>query len=352
MFCWYQRSKVCYAYLADVPDLTLDGLSDGLSFTSSRWFTRGWTLQELIAPQNLVFFSHNWHDIGTKKSLSSELSRITRVEQKFLTSRDLFWHLRDDSPSIAQIMSWAAERRTTRVEDRAYCLLGLFDITMPLWYGEGRKAFFRLQEELIKVSNDQSLFAWGISPGQQLRLTDFDDRHLLEAMIEHDWKLGTTGMFAQSPADFRNSGNICRLPFPVQFFPYCKAPAAIINRGFRLEMPLFNYWGPIDKSVLDSHFLQRAPPGGQLFVDIPTIEDLIFAVIACSYEGDTQNYLGIPLLSLGHKLSFREGMMVWGRCRSVILVPGEVLLKKCTLIHIHSHWISDWCLPESVSPLR
>jgi hypothetical protein len=314
---------VCYVYLADVPDLALDDSSDGLSFTRSRWFTRGWTLQELIAPQNLVFFSRDWHRIGTKNHLSHELSRITRVEQKFLTSRDLFWHLRDDSPSIAQIMSWAAERRTTRIEDRAYCLLGLFDITMPLLYGEGKKAFFRLQEELIKASNDQSLFAWGTSPAQQLGVTDFNNRHPLEAMIEHDLKLGTTGMFAQPPGDFRNSGKICRLSFPVQFFPYCKAPAAIVNRGFRLEMPLFNSSGTIDKSVLDSHFLQRAPPGGQLFVDTPTVEDLVFAVIACSYEGDTQNYLGIPLLPLGHKLSFREGVMVWGRCRSVILVPGK-----------------------------
>ncbi|PMD30328.1 hypothetical protein L207DRAFT_396175, partial [Hyaloscypha variabilis F] len=165
MFRWYQHAKICYVYLEDV--LYNGGPIDApylvSTFKSSRWFTRGWTLQELLAPQDLVFFDRNWRFLGTKEYMASSgdiLSSVTRIDNKFLLSDDRFWHLRDDGPCIAEIMSWAADRKTTRIEDTSYCLLRLFDINMPLLYGEGRKAFFRLQEELIKCSNDPSLFAW------------------------------------------------------------------------------------------------------------------------------------------------------------------------------------------------
>jgi hypothetical protein len=161
MFRWYERSNVCYVYLADVSDTAVDEPATCLEFTKSRWFTRGWTLQELLGPEKMVFFSNMWRSLGTKKELVSLLSSITRIGQDYL----LQWtYLADGDPCIAQIMSWAAERKTTRVEDKAYCLLGLFDINMPLLYGEGRKSFFRLQEELLKCSSDQSLLAWGIKP--------------------------------------------------------------------------------------------------------------------------------------------------------------------------------------------
>ncbi|KAF2427683.1 hypothetical protein EJ08DRAFT_568801, partial [Tothia fuscella] len=118
---------------------------------SSKWFTRGWTLQELIAPSVLEFYLMEWKLLGTKSDLSSEL------ENKYYFFKN---PISFEKASVAEKMSWVASRITTRSEDMAYCLLGLFDVNMLLLYGEGSKAFLRLQQELLKVSNDQSLFSW------------------------------------------------------------------------------------------------------------------------------------------------------------------------------------------------
>ncbi|OCK96314.1 HET-domain-containing protein, partial [Cenococcum geophilum 1.58] len=150
MFRWYSRSKVCYAYLTDVP---YDGFDDSLP--KSRWFTRGWTLQELLAPSSVVYYSAEWTRIGDNEDLISVLRNVTRIDEGILSrTKGLDWI------SVAEKMSWAATRETTRVEDMAYCLLGIFDVNMPLLYGEGERAFQRLQEEILRNSQDQSLFAW------------------------------------------------------------------------------------------------------------------------------------------------------------------------------------------------
>jgi Heterokaryon incompatibility protein (HET) len=154
MFRWYEESAICYAYLADVPsDDDLEAAKS--AFSGSRWFKRGWTLQELIAPTEVEFFSMDWKRLGCRSNLSSQISEITRIGSDVL--RNNKQALRR---SIAQRMSWASRRTTTRLEDMAYCLMGLFDVNMPLLYGEGTKAFIRLQEEILKNSNDQSIFAW------------------------------------------------------------------------------------------------------------------------------------------------------------------------------------------------
>ncbi|OJT09273.1 Vegetative incompatibility protein HET-E-1 [Trametes pubescens] len=155
MFSWYAEAQICYAYLQDVPDsCTLD--SPGSAFRTSRWFTRGWTLQELIAPRYLIFMSSEWTYLGTKASLAPLLSDITGIDMEVLTKRRELQHV-----SVARRMSWASKRQTTRVEDEAYSLMGLFGITMPTIYGEGREAFRRLQKEIMKRWSDQTLFAWG-----------------------------------------------------------------------------------------------------------------------------------------------------------------------------------------------
>ncbi|RFN41777.1 hypothetical protein FIE12Z_12927 [Fusarium flagelliforme] len=146
MFLWYQKAKICYVYLADKKD-------DRLS--RCRWFTRGWTLQELIAPSTMMFFNHWWDCIGTKKSLVSDLSRISNIDKGILLHE-----VPISSACIAKRLSWAAYRKTTRVEDMAYCLLGICNIHMPMLYGEGKAAFRRLQEEIIKTTYDLSLLAW------------------------------------------------------------------------------------------------------------------------------------------------------------------------------------------------
>ncbi|PWY67807.1 HET-domain-containing protein, partial [Aspergillus eucalypticola CBS 122712] len=148
MFRWYQQAQVCYAYLAD-----LDG--DINEMVSCRWFTRGFTLQELIAPSNVVFFSRSWVSLGSKMDLCDAISDITGIGLEYLCQyREL------ECASIAQRMSWAATRQTSRPEDIAYCLLGIFSVNMPLLYGEGARAFIRLEEEIMRKSADQSLFAW------------------------------------------------------------------------------------------------------------------------------------------------------------------------------------------------
>ena len=159
MYRWYENAKVCYAYLHDVPG----------SFPSARdeerypdfngwpeWFSRGWTLQELIAPSNVQFLNRDWQSIGDKRTLAPTLADITGIPEHVLTHG-----LCGNRPCVAQILSWAAKRTTTRVEDRAYSLMGLLEVNMPMLYGEGKKAFHRLQLEIIRTSNDQSIFAWG-----------------------------------------------------------------------------------------------------------------------------------------------------------------------------------------------
>ena len=151
MYRWYQRSDICYAFLADLPvSASLD-----TALKSCRWFTRGWTLQELIAPEDIHFFDQDWNNRGSKRDLVEVLSRITGINASVLRHQQ-----RLSSVAVAQKMSWAAHRETTRIEDTAYCLLGLFDVNMPLLYGEEEKAFRRLQEEIIKSTADYSIFAW------------------------------------------------------------------------------------------------------------------------------------------------------------------------------------------------
>ena len=160
MYRWYENSAECYAYLQDVRS-SFPRQSSGKMYPNYRgwpeWFSRGWTLQEMIAPRNVQFFDAGWESIGNKKMLAQTLSRITGVPSYILADG----LSASNRPCVAQIMSWAAVRTTSRVEDRAYSLLGLLVINMPMLYGEGRRAFRRLQLEIIRASNDQSIFAWG-----------------------------------------------------------------------------------------------------------------------------------------------------------------------------------------------
>ena len=160
MYRWYENSRVCYAYLHDVWGSSFPTARDDQRYFNfngwPEWFSRGWTLQEMIAPKDVQFFNKDWQPIADKRTFANILSRITRVPEHVLQHGLSF-----DRPCVAQILSWAANRTTTRVEDRAYSLLGLLDVNMPMLYGEGKKAFHRLQLEIIRISNDQSVFAWG-----------------------------------------------------------------------------------------------------------------------------------------------------------------------------------------------
>jgi Heterokaryon incompatibility protein (HET) len=218
MYAWYAKSAVCYVYLLDVPPLSPE--LDERKFAAARWFTRGWCLQELIAPTVLEFYSGDWTELGTKMSLKRNLEKITSIPVSVLMG--------DELPStrlVAERMSWASKRTTTRVEDTAYCLLGIFDINMPLLYGEGSKAMIRLQEEILKRDEDYSLFLW------------------------------------RTPGDFQNTGFLCDSPSYFQLgglnahgrqLPYSKlerhrnkdstAPE-ITSRGLRMDLLIRSFPG-------------------------------------------------------------------------------------------------------------
>ena len=158
MFRWYCNAAKCYVYLADVsrPALEADGRPCHLpwesAFRESKWFTRGWTLQELIAPALVEFFSKEGEWLGDKRSLERHVYEVTRIPIKALQGNSL------SDFTVDEILLWAEDRDTTRGEDKAYSLLGFFDVHMPLIYGEGReKALRRLREEIDKASKGKLL---------------------------------------------------------------------------------------------------------------------------------------------------------------------------------------------------
>ena len=156
MFHYYSRADICYAYLADVDAADGDLHRINSQFQRSEWHKRGWTLQELLAPEVVLFVSSKWELIGTKADLSEALELATGIPVDVLT---LLKRVHD--ASLSQRMSWALSRVTTRLEDRAYCLMGIFGVNMPTLYGEGVRAFHRLQIEIMKQSTDPSLLVWG-----------------------------------------------------------------------------------------------------------------------------------------------------------------------------------------------
>ncbi|KAI0644618.1 heterokaryon incompatibility protein-domain-containing protein [Trametes meyenii] len=155
MFDWYSQADVCYVFLADVR-YGHDHAVAGSAFQRSRWHQRGWTLQELLAPRSVVFLSATWGFIGTKVGLSASLQKTTRINMDILTGETSL-----NSVSVAQKLRWSEGRLTTRIEDKAYSLLGLFGVHMSPIYGEGENAFLRLQQEIVANIPDQSIFCWG-----------------------------------------------------------------------------------------------------------------------------------------------------------------------------------------------
>ncbi|KAL7906517.1 heterokaryon incompatibility domain-containing protein [Trichoderma velutinum] len=201
MFRWYRDAAICYAYLEDIPgDIKLPITSYSL-IEHCRWFSRGWTLQELLAPQEIEFFGAEWTTIGRKTELSGILEQITGIPHAILIGNE-----RLDQISVANRMNWAAKRETTREEDVAYCLMGIFDVNMPMMYGEGKKAFTRLQEEILRQTEDDSLFAWRASE---------------ESAAEAPYR----GLFASSPQEF--ASDVTTTPF----FTSMASASTILGNG-------------------------------------------------------------------------------------------------------------------------
>ncbi|KAF6827287.1 HET domain-containing protein [Colletotrichum plurivorum] len=223
MFSWYKHSTVCLVFLSDLPALenpvpqVISGRGFPYSqetFGACRWFTRGWTLQELIAPDHVVFFNSSWERFSRKDDCLDILSNITGISHSVLESSSSLYRT-----PIAVKMSWAASRQTKRIEDRAYSLLGIFDINMPMIYGEGHKAFRRLQEEVSRETNDLSLFAW------RAPLIGGGGAQLFR------------GIFARSPAEFSTCSDLRRSSTgnePQREF-------TLTNKGVRVETKLYKH---------------------------------------------------------------------------------------------------------------
>lgn len=287
MFRWYRRAKVCYVYLADVHPLSepdklhvanvldsymaqrtikaqsstawLEGSILHASFIDwlrdlqcSRWFTRGWTLQELLAPVNVAFYSRNWTFIGYKHEawLQRCISTITGIRRDILANE-----LDVNYASIAEKMSWAAHRETSRTEDIAYCLLGLLRVNLPLLYGEGRQAFERLQMEVIRAGGDHSVLLWAS--------TDATDNELFAAR----WAPGRIslqqGLLAQHPKDFAKLASY----FGAGRAQY-RSPTSdlqIINRDICLRAPLIpvkaEHFESPDESFIELKYMNDAVNG-------------------------------------------------------------------------------------------
>lgn len=186
MYQWYAQSDTCIAYLGDIAR----GQHD---FQCSKWFERGWTLQELIAPDRVDFYDSQWTLLGSRTDLMAAISERTRIPPAVLGKR-----LDIQECSVAQRMSWAAGRDTTEPEDRAYSLVGLFNVSCVVQYGEGEEnAFLSLQKEIIKEYSDESIFAWRWPENIMQDSTDNLEYH---------------GMLASSPDWFEACGNL----FPLQ----------------------------------------------------------------------------------------------------------------------------------------
>jgi hypothetical protein len=234
MFKWYEASDRCYVYLVDV-----QFEDNTLTFRDSEWFTRGWTLQELIAPRKMVFYDRNWKTLGTKHSLRHYICWRTNIDEEVILNSSAL-RLR----CVAQRMSWAANRIKTREEDIAYCLLGIFRVNLTLLYGEGAlSAFRRLQEAIILKTSDESIFAWAYNP----RVFGNATVPLKKALTSEagDWpgkqtwqkdgqpRARTASMLAVSPRIFASCGDMkCGFPSSI--------PHSVSNRGLDIELPLID----------------------------------------------------------------------------------------------------------------
>ncbi|CAG8651429.1 1559_t:CDS:1 [Acaulospora colombiana] len=170
MYAWYRDSHVCIVWLSETDHVS--------QMERDPWFTRGWTLQELLAPKRVAFYARFWAQIT--KSDSDKLEDKKKLEaeeadEETENTEAALWptiseitgipleDLLDFKPGpfdIGKRLSWASKRRTTRVEDQAYCLIGIFNVVLPIAYGEHDRAFYRLQAELVQSCNDKSIFGW------------------------------------------------------------------------------------------------------------------------------------------------------------------------------------------------
>ncbi|PIL28688.1 hypothetical protein GSI_08732 [Ganoderma sinense ZZ0214-1] len=289
MYQWYSRADVCYAFLPDVP-ANEDHKAKDSRFRRSRWFTRGWTLQELIAPVDVVFLAEDWTAIGSKESLAEPITEITNIDYNALLHIEPL-----DQFSVAQRLSWAARRETTRVEDQAYSLLGIFDINMPTLYGEGEGAFRRLQEEIMRRTPDQSLFAWtpfGLpDPSSQLHHPEYAHSQKDQRRFAFSGSRTTSvSLLASSIKDFSNCAGIESLSHDevlrrLRLPAHLSLPATDYDftpYGIRVQLPVIHF------SSSEYFPLECVK---QRFDDIP-LSQWYLVILGCGHRDFPEHLLG------------------------------------------------------------
>lgn len=250
MFNWYKWSHICFVFLEDVefphvrgapfPRRGTPEFQDRLG--RARWFSRGWTLQELVASRYILFYDATGAELGDKVSLDDDLVQITNIDRAVLQDVETL-----SMVPVARKMSWAASRQTTRVEDMAYCLLGIFNVNMPLLYGEGSKAFLRLQEEIARSGSDLSLLAWSPAPSRPFQRNQI------------------CGIFAPSLAEFWNGYNL-RLPGWALEQDF---DLTLADRGFlRISRNIYMYEEGRARLVLDCLVTDNQAPSGTAWLEV------------------------------------------------------------------------------------
>jgi len=243
MYRWYQASEVCYVFLTDVRDAD--------DICNARWFKRGWTLQELLAPSKVLFYNQDWQPVGTKHDSWRLISEITGIDKKALVGDSFLGVTAADfiaSAGITERMSWASMRKTTREEDTAYCLIGLFAVNIPLLYGEGgTKAFYRLQEEIIRQSTEHSILAW---------------QPQAHVILQRD--VASCELLAQDPSMFSSLLRIRPSKEHLHHF-------TLNNNGLEIQLPVFRRHGSRNRWV---------------------------AILSCFYEKDLSCAVGLPIRAI------------------------------------------------------
>ncbi|PIL28867.1 hypothetical protein GSI_08913 [Ganoderma sinense ZZ0214-1] len=303
MYAWYARSEVCFAYLVDVPPHG-DHRAENSQFRKSVWFTRGWTLQELIAPFEVIILSQDWNTVGSKRDLVDLIEEITNISAEALLHDTPL-----DKYSVAQRLSWASKRETTRVEDQAYSLLGMFDIHMPTLYGEGERAFRRLQEAIMQRIPDQSLFAWRsiyslveLNPGPPFApaFSNYTRKFLCAR------KARDASILASSPSDFVGVSSVIAVPHDDVHsrlqLPQLPVPEyAFTPHGIRTRLPVIplSLFLPSDSTYYTTH-------GGWWYL----------AVLGCEPADLPDHFLGlvcnIPPSNSGIQFLYSGTAMVLG----------------------------------------
>ncbi|KAI0630688.1 heterokaryon incompatibility protein-domain-containing protein [Trametes polyzona] len=331
IYTWYEKAEMCFAFLQDVRGEEDPHLRPS-SFRNSLWFKRGWTLQELLAPHTVIFLSKHWQPLGTNHALAGVIEEITGIDRDVLTHRR---PLRD--VSVARRMSWASKRVTEKIEDRAYSLMGIFDVYMPVVYGEGARAFTRLQEEILKQIPDQSIFVWGpwIHEDHDMAVERTHKRPLppqtyKESLaVPHHLRL--QGLLAQSPDDFVNSHGIRPIPFSELTQALGIAvPVPVYHPtsgGLRIGMPII---------LSDSqHNLSEPDPGSA---------SLSFAALSCkNEEGD------LIVLYLRRDLNSEDRYLVGFPTRGRYLRAASWKFRTCD-VEIVNVYVAHQDRPPSAFP--